>query len=106
MLPNRNAASPQHFASTFACEKFGVFSNTHRSRLLFLQRVDGSTREGSASIDARNWHQKFQSPWLSHAYGCPFGALLREVLRNGAVRKMRPDLVSLWEAVTEIVHCT
>lgn len=41
-----------------ACEKFGVISTLTAVACCLWE--DGSTCKGPASIDARNWHQKYQ----------------------------------------------
>lgn len=71
MLPNRDTASPQRLTSSSHARN-SEYSQPANSGETAVARlclwVDGSTREGSASLDARNWHQKFQSPRLSHVY--------------------------------------
>ena len=78
-----------------ACEKFGVLSNTtavaHRCGWTGLPvRV---RRHSTLVAGIRN----------SRAHGCLMDTPSPS---GGPGGKMRLDLVSLWEAVTEIVHCT
>ncbi len=81
----------QHFNYCTLHARNSEYSQPHTAVARCPQRVDGSTREGSASIDARNWHQKFQSPWLSHVYGSLF-VPLRGVRRGASEDEARPGV--------------
>lgn len=65
MLTDKNESDQMYFVmSRFATpcmREIRSILYQHRSRRA-ISLEDGSTCEGPASLDARNWHQKYQSP--------------------------------------------